>query len=155
MRTNDIKLSPHFRLYEFADHQDNELVVLDPYTPRQLEILRTRIHESTGIEHEIIVTSGTRTEKTNNALGELLGWTDEGGPVSRDSTHQPKHGGRTVDIKARNKHTKELMPIAQLANFCQGLFIVIISRYLSHVHLEVEDKQISSPTDVEKPEPQK
>jgi len=155
MRTNDFKLSPHFKLYEFADQKADDLVVVHPALVSQLEELRERIQQATGQEHEIIITSGTRTEVTNNALGEKLGWTDAGGSVSHDSQHLPKHSGAAADIYARHKRTKDRMPIAQLSGLCRGLFDTVIARYNSHVHVDVRNRIQPDPDDVTKPEPHK
>lgn len=153
MKTNDIKVSPHFKLYEFADGQADDLVVVNPILVTALEELRARIKQTTGNEHEIIITSGTRTEATNNALGEKLGWTDEGGTVSRDSQHLPKHGGVAADIYARTKTIQYQMPMAKLAVLCRGLFDTVIAQYNSHVHVDVRDQVFLSQPDVTKPEP--
>lgn len=106
-RTNDIQVSEHFKLFEFADHNDSELVVLNPMLPRRLERVRSILCTTFQIEIIIVVNSGTRTPKSNALLAETLGWIDQGGSVSKDSTHQPEYGGIAADIQALYAATRQ------------------------------------------------
>lgn len=99
-KINDVQVSEHFKLYEFADHNDAELVVLNPMLPLRLERVRATLSTTFRTDIILVVNSGTRTPRSNALLAETLGWIDEGGSVSRTSTHQPEYGGIAADIQA-------------------------------------------------------
>ena len=107
-RRNDIRLwteidgehVSHFRLWEF-ESRSTGLVCVSPNLLQSLERLRLNLSLDEREEVEIIITCGTRLDAENKALAARLGWIDEGGQVSRDSRHLPKHGGIAADFWAR------------------------------------------------------
>jgi len=109
-RRNDIRLwteidgalVSHFRLWEF-ESRSTGLVCVDPTLLRSLERLRLNLSQDEHEEVEVIVTCGTRLDSENEALAARLGWTDEGGEVSRNSRHLPRYGGIAADFWARYK----------------------------------------------------
>ena len=96
---NDIRLltiidgeeAAHFRLREFENRDGLAMVhssVLD-----SLERVRRDLCAAAGEEVWLIITDGLRTQTDLERLAARLGWTDEGGAVSRQSKHLAEFGG--------------------------------------------------------------
>lgn len=110
-RRNDIRLwteidgelVSHYWLYEFESRATG-LVCIHPTLPASMERVRLILCQDEREEVEVIVSCGTRTHEENVALAGRLGWTDDGGQVSRDSYHLPEHFGVAADFGARYKH---------------------------------------------------
>jgi len=99
--------------------------------------------DSLGEEVEIIVgkNNSTRTQNRQEELGARLGWTDEGGLVSRDSRHRELYGGCAVDIKARVKQGKTAIPQHTLGRVCRLYFDFVKDDYDDgHVHADNRNK---------------
>lgn len=89
---------PHFKLFEFEDPEG--LVMVHPSVIVSLERVRADLCTMHGADVPIRITCGVRTHQYNERLAARLGWTDEGGAVSRTSKHLPEYGGIAVDIVA-------------------------------------------------------
>lgn len=110
MITNNIRiwsevdgvLVSHFFMYEFANKEG--WVLLHERVPWALEQVRAALNARYPSDEIIIlVTNTTRTKAQNETLAAKLGWTDEGGLVSRRSWHLVEFGGIAVDFEARVK----------------------------------------------------
>jgi hypothetical protein len=88
----------HFFLSEFQNAEG--LAIVHPSLLLGLENLRDALCTAYETEVPIVITCGTRTQADNEKLAEKLGWTTEGGAVSRESKHLPKYGGVAADIYA-------------------------------------------------------
>lgn len=140
--TNDLFLCPvgcyrtNFKLKEFANRDGvacvHRRVVL------ALNAVRTDLCKRYDVEVEVLITSATRTEEDNERLGKMLGWTDEGGAVARNSKHLVKHGGIAVDLTARVKGTKSHVPQRVLGQVCRRHFDYVKDDYADgHVHADM------------------
>lgn len=152
-RANDIQVSEHFKLYEFEDRADGHLVVLHPLTLLRLELLHRALAKSIGHPIDIIVTCGTRTPRSNKQLAKLLGWTDEGGLVSRNSKHLPKFGGIAVDLYALDHELRVLVPTKTVADIAQRFFNVVLDHYPTHIHVDLRHCVPPNSPHPETPEP--
>ncbi|KKN23249.1 hypothetical protein LCGC14_0906940 [marine sediment metagenome] len=139
MRINEIKISEHFMLYEFEDRADGNVVVLHPMQVIRLEELHLACSESLGREVAVYITCGTRTQASNRKLAGLLGWTDQGGLVSRTSKHLPKFGGIASDLHVVDKEFGQLMPTLKVADLARPLFDVVIDHYPTHIHVDLRN----------------
>jgi len=137
MRPNDIQVSEHFKLYEFEDRAHDNLVVLHPLLLERLELTRKALCLDAEKDIAIIITSGTRTRRTNNALGKLLGWTSLGGLVCPTSHHLPGYGGLAVDFFALDKSTGAILPMKQVAIQASRFFDTVIDHYPTHLHVDL------------------
>lgn len=96
----------HYCLHEFIDKHG--WVLLHASVLVALEKTRSDLGKLRGEEITIhIQRPSSRTQAHNEALALQLGWTDEGGKVSRNSRHLEKFGGIAVDFIARLKRTGE------------------------------------------------
>lgn len=68
-RKNDIQISDHFWLYEFECKDGSHQVVVQPELVEKLEILRAKVSERLGKDTPLIINSGYRNEKHNEAVG--------------------------------------------------------------------------------------
>lgn len=127
----------HFTLDEFESATG--IVVLDTELLVGLERLRRYLVETFETDVQIVITSGTRTEEENQELGDRLGWTDQGGPVARDSRHLPKFGGIAADIFARYKNNGgyTVVPQKRVESFALKIFGYVKADYADgHVHVD-------------------
>jgi len=152
-RPNDIQVSEHFKLCEFEDQSDGHLVVLHPLTLERLELLHSALSEEIAHEIAIIVTCGTRTPRSNKQLGNRLGWTDDGGLVSRNSRHLPKFGGIAVDLYALDKEVRVLVPTDRVAAIAKRFFDVVLDHYPTHIHVDLRDSAKPKGPDAKTSEP--
>jgi len=141
--TNDIWLSTdqlpttpsHFRLAEFATLQG--LVMLHRSVLVSLERLRLDLAAAINYPVSIIITDAVRTQQYNHSLGARLGWTDQGGKVSRNSMHLAKYGGIAVDIIATLYQSHTRIPQHQLGRECRRHFYFVQDNYPDgHVHCD-------------------
>lgn len=135
--TNNFQISEHFNLRELSDHNDHELVVVHPLLIGRLEQLRTDLNKRYEDEIEIVITCGTRTINSNNKLALTLGWTEEGGLVSRTSMHMPHNGGCACDLFARFASHKTRIDRIVLAHLASASFDTVISKYKQHIHVDL------------------
>jgi len=138
-KPNDIKVSEHFKLYEFEDRAFHHLVVLHPQTLERLELLHYALSEDLKHPVAISITCGTRSPRTNTQLAKLLGWIDDGGLVSRNSRHLPKFGGIAADLYALDKKLRVLVPTNRLAAIANQFFDVVLDHYPTHIHVDLRD----------------
>lgn len=135
---NDVHVSPHFTLEEFADHNNNGLVVLDSELPMHLELLRWTAQRLLNKRVLVRITSGTRSERSNNKLAKQLGWTDNGGLVSPNSRHLPRFGGIAADLQLSISLQNHLLPAHELLTLARPIFPYCkpIDDFSIHVDLE-------------------
>lgn len=144
---NDIRLSceldgeevSHFRLREFENAEGLAMVhvsVLDA-----LERVRRELCVMAGEEVWVIVTDGVRTQRDLQRLAARLGWTDEGGAVSRESKHLAKYGGIAVDIVAIVASSRQRVPQTTLGRICRRHFDWVKDDYADgHVHADQRER---------------
>lgn len=137
LKPNDIQVSKHFKLFEFEDPEDGHVVVLHPLLLNQLEQYHEAISQTLGHNIAIVVTSGTRTQRSNKRLANRFGWTDYGGLVSRNSRHLPKFGGIAVDFYALDKETKQIVNTTFAAGLADEFFDVVLDHYPTHIHVDL------------------
>ena len=143
---NDLRLSyrdgnewhlSHFRMAEFQNRAG--YVMIDDSVIRSLEKVREALGKLYECEVEVIVTSGIRTLADNERLAEVLGWTDEGGLVARDSQHLEEYGGVAVDIRAqyRDGSGYTRVPADRVGAACENHFAYVKADYEDgHVHAD-------------------
>jgi len=144
-RRNDITITTHFsnrvaqnfKLYEFENKEG--LVMVNPLLVRRLEKLRHELNLIFGRDTvKIIITNAIRTEADNERLAKKLGWTDEGGLVSRNSKHLTKYGGIAADIVAYCEKRKIAGPA--VGKIAQKHFDFVKSDYEDgHVHVDLRE----------------
>jgi hypothetical protein len=135
--SSGIKLS-RFKLSEFENSQG--IVVINNALIFSLECFRTAIAEKLSISPDIIkivITDGTRTEEDNQALGKKLGWTDEGGLVSRDSKHLTKYGGIAADIVVLMTRARIRIPHKVMIPLAEQIFDYAKSYHDGHLHVDM------------------
>ena len=111
--------------------------MVDDEVIRSLEGVREELGRKYDVEVEVLITSGTRTVVDNERIAEVLGWTDEGGLVARDSQHLPEYGGVAVDIVARYRAGDKWVRVPQcdVASACRDRFAYVKADYQDgHVH---------------------
>jgi len=111
--------------------------MVDDSVIRSLELVRESLGRQYECEVEVLVTSGVRTQEDNERIAEVLGWTDEGGLVARDSKHLEEYGGIAVDIVARYRKGDEWVRVPQcdVASACRDRFAYVKADYADgHVH---------------------
>ena len=91
----------HFRLREFENRDG--LAMIHSSTLNSLELVRRDLNAMAGEEVWVIVTDALRTQADLDRLASLLGCTDDGGAVSRDSKHLAKHWHQQL-VKLRQPH---------------------------------------------------
>jgi len=127
----------HFRLREFLSPSGVAVVRSDLL--RALEGLRKALWEAAGEEVFIHITSGTRTQADQVRLAQRLGWTDQGGLVSRTSRHLPKYGGIAADIYAKTRSGRTI-PQRELGDVCRQFFPYVKDDYRDgHVHVDMRE----------------
>lgn len=129
------ELVSHFTLREFET--DTGVVMLDLRTLKSLELLRRDLNELFTEEVWVIITSALRTVEKQEELATRLGWTDEGGAVSRDSQHLPCHGGVAVDLVAVSSKSRGRVPQELVGQLARNHFVFVKDDYPDgHVHAD-------------------
>jgi len=147
-RRNDVRLwtwledagyVSHFRLYEFENQAG--LAMVHPGVLRALELVRRELCLAKGRDVRIRITDAVRTQEDLERLARRLGWTDEGGAVSRDSRHLAKYGGIAVDLVAVVSGTDELVDQGELGAVCRKYFDWVKDDYGDgHVHADMRQQ---------------
>jgi hypothetical protein len=128
---NNFQVSPHFNLQEFSSHTGE--IFIDAHLIDQLELFRDHLAEVFAEEVAIIITNGYRSVKDNEDLGKRLGFTDEGGLVSRNSQHML---GKAADIMCvKKKSWKFISPV--LIGEEAKRFFSYTQVYEAHIHVDV------------------
>ncbi len=140
---NDVRLlttldgedAAHFRLREFENRDGLAMVhgsLLD-----SLERVRRDLCRMAGETVWVIVTDGIRTQSDLERLASRLGWTDEGGSVSRHSRHLTRYGGIAVDLVAVVAGSRHRVPQETLGAVCRKYFDWVKDDYGDgHVHAD-------------------
>jgi hypothetical protein len=131
----------HFRMREFES--DAGFVMVDSTALESLELVRRDLCMEFGVDVQLVITSGLRTEEDNARMAERLGWTEDGGLVARDSRHLPKYAGIAVDLYARRLYGNgyKLIPQDVVATACRRHFDYVNDNYSDgHVHADNRDK---------------
>ena len=129
----DGELVSHFMLREFE--YDNGKVMIDHFVVRALEYIRRDLNTEFGGRVNVIITCATRTQAENEALAKILGYTDMGGAVARDSRHLEKYGGIAVDFYVRDIAKMERIPAALVGNVARRYFDYVKNDYKDgHIH---------------------
>lgn len=143
-RRNDVRLLTtvdgedlaHFRLREFANA--GGLAMVHPELLVALERVRRDLNAMAGETVWVIITDAVRTDADLAKLAARLGWTDEGGAVSRDSMHLAKYGGIAVDLVAIVAASRHRVPQATLREVCRRHFDYVKDDYRDgHVHADL------------------
>jgi len=143
-RRNDIRLlasvdgeeAAHFRLREFVNADG--LAMVHPELLIALERVRRDLNAMAGETVWVIIKDAVRTNADLAKLAARLGWTDEGGVVSRDSMHLAKYGGIAVDLIAMIASGKHRVPQSTLGEVCRRYFDYVKDDYRDgHVHADL------------------
>lgn len=125
----------HFRLCEFENAEG--LAMIHASTLTSLELVRRDLAALTGEEVHVVITDGVRTALDNERLAARLGWTDQGGAVSRRSRHLAQFGGIAVDLIARSARDKRQIPQSIVGEVCRRHFDWVKDDYRDgHVHAD-------------------
>lgn len=125
----------HFRLREFENRDG--LAMVHSSTLVALEKVRRDLCAMAGEEVWVIVTDAVRTAQDLERLAAGLGWTDEGGAVSRHSKHLARYGGIAVDLIAVVASTRRRVPQCTLGAVCRRHFDWVKDDYHDgHVHAD-------------------
>jgi hypothetical protein len=125
----------HFRLREFENRDG--LAMINAATLLSLEKLRRDLCRMAGEEVWVIITNALRTHADLERLAKRLGWTDQGGAVSRSSRHLPEYGGIAVDLVALIPRTRTRISQKVLGGFCRRHFTFVKDDYHDgHVHAD-------------------
>jgi len=143
-KRNDIKLYTdlgfdnlvsHFKLSEFENHDG--FVMVHPGVLKGLELVRRDLSLTTRKAIYIIISCCVRTHKENEELAARLGWTDEGGLVSRTSKHLPEYGGIAVDFTAFYTDIKEHISRKLVGGIARRHFDFVKDTYSDgHIHAD-------------------
>lgn len=140
---NDVRLAvvvdgemlSHFRLCEFEN--EDGLAMVHRSVLESLERVRRDLCAMCGEEVWVIITDAVRTPADLERLAARLGWTDEGGAVSRRSKHLAEFGGIAVDIVAVVARTRARVPQQTLGEVCRRYFDWVKDDYSDgHVHAD-------------------
>jgi hypothetical protein len=143
-RRNDVRLLStlegeevaHFRLREFANAEG--LAMVHPELLLAVERVRRDLNAMAGETVWVIVKDSVRTEADLARLAARLGWSDEGGSVSRDSMHLAKNGGIAVDLIAVVAQSRHRVPQTTLGDVCRRHFDFVKDDYTDgHVHADL------------------
>jgi hypothetical protein len=130
------QLVSNFSLNEF-ESKTTGLVIVHPTLLVSLEQLRAHLNRELGNDVIIKITCGTRLPSENEALAARLGYTDQGGAVSRTSKHLPEYGGIAVDFYAIHRTTGKIIPSAVLGPIAAKYFDWVKYNYPDdHVHAD-------------------
>ena len=135
---NNIPISPNFNLREFENRDG--YVMLHSSILEGLEAVREIINEELGTPIGIFITNAVRTQGDNNRLASKLGWTDQGGTVSRTSKHLWKYGGIAVDIIGVFLDNGEIMDQKMLVPICQEHFDWVRDYKDGHIHCDNRER---------------
>jgi len=125
----------HFRLREFENPDGLAMVHAD--TLVSLEKMRRDLCAMYRTDIWVIITNAVRTPADLERLAARLGWTDQGGAVSRDSRHLARYGGIAVDVIAVIAATRERVPQKTLGGVCRRHFDFVKDDYRDgHVHAD-------------------
>ena len=125
----------HFRLREFENRDG--LAMVHPSLLESLERVRRDLCRMAGETVWVIVTDGIRTQSDLEGLASRLGWTDEGGSVSRHSRHLTRYGGIAVDLVAVVAESRHRVPQETLGRVCRQYFDWVKDDYGDgHVHAD-------------------
>lgn len=128
----------HFKLNEFENHDGFAMV--DPEMLRALEFTRKDLCDHFKHEVWIIITCCLRTNEENEELATRLGWTDEGGAVSRTSKHLTQFGGIAVDFVVVNSQTRNKIEPKLVGNYARKYFTFVKDDYGdSHIHADMRE----------------
>jgi len=131
----DGELVSHFRLKEFENVEG--LAMVHPSVLLSLERVRRDLGALEGEPVGVRVTDAVRTAADLAHLARRLGWTDEGGLVSRASKHLSKYGGIAVDLVAYRVADGARVPQARVGMVCRRHFDFVKDDYLDgHVHAD-------------------
>lgn len=123
----------HFRLREFEN--GHGLAMVHESVVLALERVRQDLCAEAGETVWVLITDGVRTQADLERLAARLGWTDEGGLVSRRSKHLAAFGGIAVDVVAVVARTKARVPQRTLGAVCRRYFDFVKDDYGDgHVH---------------------
>ena len=129
----------HFSAHEFENRAGIACVSKALITGLELARRDLNREYGLGVDDEILVCvseyGGIRTDADNIALAAKLGWTDEGGRVSRDSRHLLKYGGIAADIYAVHKWAGVSVAQALLWTVAERHFD-FTRLYDGHVHVD-------------------
>lgn len=140
---NDIRLLTYldsqpvsnFRLKEFET--SDGLAMVHAATLLGLEKVRRDLRLLAGEDVWVIITDAARTPEELERLGARLGWSDQGGSVSRDSRHLTRYGGIAVDFVAVIARTRRRIPQRTLGDICRRHFDFVKDDYADgHVHAD-------------------
>ena len=131
----DGELVSHFRLREFENREG--LAMVHASTLASLERVRRDLCAMAGEEVWVIVTDAVRTQQDLARLAARLGWTDDGGHVSRRSKHLAEYGGIAVDVVATVASSRRRVPQKTLGAVCRRHFDWVKDDYRDgHVHAD-------------------
>lgn len=125
----------HFRLREFENRDG--LAMIHVSTLESLEKVRRDLCADCKEEVWLIITDSVRTRADLERLAARLGWTDEGGAVSRNSMHLADYGGIAVDVVAVVASSRQRIPQKTLGAVCRRYFDYVKDDYTDgHVHAD-------------------
>jgi len=125
----------HFQLSEFAN--DDGFALVHPDLLTALELLRFALSAHFKRPVAIRITNATRTPSDNHRLARSLGWSDQGGLVSRISRHLTAYGGIAADVIPYFPETSEPVPVHVVAAAARNFFDYVQADYPDgHVHLD-------------------
>jgi len=129
----------HFRLREFENRDGFAMV--HPELLLNLERVRRDLKEAAGETVWLIVTDALRTRADLERLAARLGWTHEGGAVSRTSMHLARHGGIAVDLIGVIASSRVRIPQRDLGAVCRRYFDFVKDDYADgHVHADLRGR---------------
>ncbi len=125
----------NFKLREFENAEG--LAMVHSSVLYALEQVRRDLGIVFGETVWIYITNGVRTEADNARLGASLGWSDEGGLVSRNSRHLARYGGIAVDLIAVLARNRTRVPQEVVGKICRRYFDWVKDDYQDgHVHAD-------------------
>ncbi len=132
----DGEVVSHFRLKEFEN--EDGLVMVHASVLHALERVRRDLGQWAGEPVWVLITDSIRTPETLQKLAARLGWTDEGGAVSRHSKHLTQYGGIAVDLVAVCASDRRRVPQQILGKVCRQYFDWVKDDYRDgHVHADM------------------
>ncbi len=131
----DGEMVSHFRLREFENAEG--LAMVHPSVLLSLEKTRRDLCALEGETVCVLITDAVRTAADMARLAARLGWTDEGGLVSRRSKHQAKYGGIAVDLVAVRAASGVRVSQRNVGLVCRKYFDFVKDDYADgHVHAD-------------------
>ena len=125
----------NFRLREFENADG--LAMVHAKTLESLEKVRRELCAMAGETVWVIITDALRTQADLERLATRLGWTDQGGAVSRTSKHLARYGGIAVDLIAVIASTRRRVPQGTLGAICRRYFDYVKDDYQDgHIHAD-------------------